>query len=128
VCSVAEAMTAQRLQRVTGRWLTRKLANGFLASPPESFCQHLHHCFLPYTAVCGVWLQGYRPSQVPQELIEQIAAVVEAKAFLHVVGDEHNLLWRQQSCSCSMILLRVQHMRPGHATMPSGLLGVAPQH
>lgn len=31
-------------------------------------------------------LQGYRPSPVPQELIEQIAAVVEAKAFLHVVS------------------------------------------
>jgi hypothetical protein len=31
-------------------------------------------------------LQGYRPSHVPQELIEQIAVVVEAKAFLHVVS------------------------------------------
>lgn len=31
-------------------------------------------------------LQRYRPSHVPHELIEQIAAVVEAKAFLHVVS------------------------------------------
>jgi hypothetical protein len=29
--------------------------------------------------------QGYRPCNVPNELIEQISSVVEAKAFLHVV-------------------------------------------
>lgn len=33
-------------------------------------------------------MQGYRPSQVPQDLIEQIAVVVEAKAFLHVVSND----------------------------------------
>lgn len=31
-------------------------------------------------------MQGYRPTHVPEELIEQIAVVVEAKAFLHVVS------------------------------------------
>jgi hypothetical protein len=30
-------------------------------------------------------LQGYRPSDVPQEVVEEIAFVVEAKAFTHVV-------------------------------------------
>lgn len=35
---------------------------------------------------CNLDQQGYRPSHVPEELIEQIASVVEAKAFLHVVS------------------------------------------
>jgi hypothetical protein len=46
-------------------------------------------------------LQGYRPSHVPQELIEQIAVVVEAKAFLHVVSQlaSQHLSDPQQSVS-----------------------------
>lgn len=41
---------------------------------------------MPVAVCCCRQTQGYRPSHVPDELIEQIAAVVEAKAFLHVVS------------------------------------------
>jgi hypothetical protein len=49
-------------------------------------------------------MQGYRPSHVPQELIEQIAAVVEAKAFLHVVSvsiKEHIGAWLAKTAMSS---------------------------
>lgn len=54
----------------------------------EHWTRRLQCCGVPQQHPCPACasLQGYRPSHVPQELIEQIAVVVEAKAFLHVVS------------------------------------------
>lgn len=37
-------------------------------------------------AICSLLSQGYRPSDVPQEIVEEIALIVEAKAYSHVVS------------------------------------------